>query len=127
MPAARRTIEIGRRTIEELRDHQRTSGATEDTSPVFQQRRGGELNPESLSKTFARLVDHAEVPRLTIGGLRHTHAAMGLKGGVNPLVVSKRLGHSTSATTHDMYGHLIPPLHDPNIEVFEAATFEAAP
>lgn len=127
MPAARRTIGIGPRTIEQLRDHRRTSGATDDTSPVFQQVGGGELNPESLSKTFARLVDHAGVSQLTISGLRHTHAAMALKGGVNPLVVSKRLGHSTSATTYDMYGHLIPPLNDPNIEVFEAALFEAAP
>ena len=126
MVAAQRTIEIGPRTVELLNDHRRAPGATDDTSPVFQQRAGGELNPESLSKTFARLVDHAQVSSLTIGGLRHTHAAIALKGGVNPLVVSKRLGHSTSATTHDMYGHLIPPLHDPNIDVLEATLFEPA-
>jgi integrase len=125
--AAQRTVTIGPRTIEVLRDHRRASGATDDGSPVFEKRGGGELNPESLSITFARLVDHAGVSRLTISGLRHTHAAMALKGGVNPLLVSKRLGHSTSATTHDMYGHLIPPLHDPNIDLLEATLFEAAP
>lgn len=125
--AARRTVTIGPRTVEVLRDHRRASGATGDGSPVFEKRGGGELNPESLSITFARLVDHAAVSRLTIGGLRHTHAALGLKGGVNPLVVSKRLGHSTSATTHDMYGHLIPPLRDPNIDLLEATLIGAAP
>lgn len=124
---AQRTVTIGPRTVEVLRNHRRTSGATDDGSPVFEKRGGGELNPESLSITFARLIDRAGVSRLTIGGLRHTHAAMALKGGVNPLVVSKRLGHSTSATTHDMYGHLIPPLHDPNIDVLEATLVGAAP
>ena len=94
---------------------------------MFEKRSGGELNPESRSKTFARLVDHADVSSPTISGVRHTHAAMASKGGVDPLAVSKRLGHSTSATTHDMYGHLIPPLNDPNIEVLEAALFEVAP
>lgn len=122
---AQRTITIGPRTVQVLRDHRRASGATGDTSPAFEKRGGGELNPESLSITFARLVEQAGVSRLTIGGLRHTHAAMALKGGVNPLVVSKRLGHSTSATTHHMYGHLIPPLRDPNIDVLEATLFEA--
>lgn len=125
--SAQRAVTIGPRTVEVLRDHRSASGATDDGSPVFEKRGGGELNPESLSITFARLVDHAGVSRLTIGGLRHTHAALALKGGVNPLVVSKRLGHSTSATTHEMYGHLIPPLHDPNIDLLEATLIEAAP
>lgn len=122
--AAQRTISIGPRTVNVLRAHRTGWGQPDDASPVFEQRGGGELNPESLSKTFARLIDHIDVPAITIGGLRHTHAAMALKAGINPLVVSKRLGHSTSATTHAMYGHLIPPLHDPNIEVFEAELFE---
>ncbi len=51
----------------------------------------------------------AAVTPITISGLRHTHAAMALKAGVNPLVVSKRLGHSSTAITHDLYRHLIPP------------------
>jgi integrase len=91
---------------------------------VFEQRGGGEMNPDSLPLTFGRLVHRAGVSALTISGLRHTHAAMAFKAGVNPLVVSKRLGHSTSATTHDMYGHLIPLLHDDNLESFESALFE---
>ena len=46
--------------------------------------------------------------------------------GINPLVVSKRLGHSTSATTQKMYGHMIPPLQDANIATLEAALFDTA-
>jgi integrase len=122
--AAQRSVTIAARTTEVLRTHRADSGHPVDDVPVFEKRGGGELNPESLSITFARLVEHAGVPALTISGLRHTHAALAFKAGVNPLVVSKRLGHSTSATTYDMYGHLIPPLHDDKLEAFEAALFE---
>jgi integrase len=122
--AARRSVTIAARTIELLRAHRANSGHPVDEVPVFEQRGGGELNPESLSTTFAVLVERAGVSALTISGLRHTHAAMAFKAGVNPLVVSKRLGHSTSAITYDMYGHLIPPLHDTNLDAFEAELFE---
>jgi integrase len=121
-----RTVTIGDHTIQLLRAHRAEAGRVEAGMPVFEKHGGGELNPESLSKTFVRLVEHAGVTPITISGLRHTHAAMALKAGVNPLVVSKRLGHSTSAITHDLYRHLIPPVHDDTIEAFEAALFEAA-
>ncbi len=100
-----RSVTIAARTTEMLRTHRADSGHPVDDVPVFEKQGGGELNPESLSITFACLVEHAEVSALTVGGLRHTHAAMAFKAGVNPLVVSKRLGHSTSATTYDIYGH----------------------
>lgn len=121
--AARRSVTIAARTTELLRTKKAESGQPGDHAPVFEQRDGGELNPESLSLTFGRLVERAGVSALTISGLRHTHAAMAFRAGVNPLVVSKRLGHSTSSTTHDMYAHLIPPLHDDNLETLEAALF----
>ncbi len=123
--AARRTVAIAERTTDLLRAHNAESGHPGDDVPVFERNGRGELNPESLSLTFARLVEHAGVSALTIGGLRHTHAALAFRAGVNLLVVSKRLGHSTSATTHHMYGHLIPPLHDDKLEAFETELFEA--
>lgn len=39
--------------------------------------------------------------------LRHTHATMLLQAGVNPVLVARRLGHSTPTTTLDAYGHAI--------------------
>jgi len=64
---------------------------------------------------------------ITIAGLRHTHAALLFRAGVSPLVVSKRLGHSTFATTRDMYGHLIPSLRNANLEAFEKSIPELQP
>jgi len=39
--------------------------------------------------------------------LRHTHATILLQAGVNPVLVARRLGHSTPTTTLDAYGHAI--------------------
>ena len=40
--------------------------------------------------------------------LRHTHASHLLAAGVNPRVVSERLGHSSVSFTLDTYGHVMP-------------------
>jgi integrase len=40
--------------------------------------------------------------------LRHSHATLLLKAGVNPKVVTERLGHSTTAYTQDAYQHVLP-------------------
>lgn len=119
-PSARRTVTIAERTIDILAAHRAGAGGDDDVGrPVFEQRNGGELNPDSLSATFRRLVNNAGVSPIAIGGLRHTHAALLFRGGVGPIVVSARLGHSTVATTQHMYRHLTPPLHDANLAAFE--------
>ncbi len=47
------------------------------------------------------------VSPITLHGLRHTHATLLLAAGVNPRVVSERLGHSSVAFTLDVYGHVL--------------------
>jgi integrase len=44
------------------------------------------------------------ISRLRIHDLRHTHAAWLLSDGVPVFVVQRRLGHSSSATTENVYG-----------------------
>ena len=38
--------------------------------------------------------------------LRHTHAALLIAAGEDPYVISRRLGHASTRTTYDIYGHL---------------------
>ena len=42
--------------------------------------------------------------------LRHTAATLMVKAGVNPKVVSERLGHATVSLTLDTYSHVLPDL-----------------
>jgi integrase len=51
-------------------------------------------------------------PHLTLHGLRHAHATLALTAGVNPKVVSERLGHSTIAVTMDTYSHVLPGMQE---------------
>lgn len=55
-----------------------------------------------------RLAAAADLPWLTPHDLRHTHATLLLRAGVNPKVVSERLGHSGVRVTLDIYSHVLP-------------------
>ena len=56
--------------------------------------------------TFDRLVTTAGVPRIRLHDLRHTYATLALKAGMHPVVLAERLGHSSVATTMDLYAHV---------------------
>ena len=46
--------------------------------------------------------------RLRIHDLRHSHASLLINNGVDILLISKRLGHSNTAMTLNVYSHLYP-------------------
>ena len=66
------------------------------------------LDPHRVSRAFERHLRAAALPRIPLHGLRHTYATLALSAGVNPRIVSARLGHSTVALTLDIYSHVLP-------------------
>ena len=50
----------------------------------------------------------ANCPEVTLHSLRHFHATMLLRSGLNPAVVAERLGHSSAAITLSIYAHALP-------------------
>jgi integrase len=52
------------------------------------------------------LIDAAGVGDVGLHGLRHTHASILIRRGVNAKVVSDRLGHKDVAFTLKTYAHL---------------------
>jgi len=50
----------------------------------------------------------AGLPYLGLHDLRHIHATMLLKTGTHPRIVQERLGHSSIATTLNIYSHTVP-------------------
>ena len=61
----------------------------------------------TVNDVLARRCKAAGVPVITYHGLRHTHASILLYSGVSVPSVSKRLGHSSIATTQKVYLHII--------------------
>lgn len=58
------------------------------------------------------LCEKAEIPVITIHGLRHTHASLLIFAGVSIASVANRLGHSSMNTTQNTYLHIIQELEN---------------
>ncbi len=79
-----------------------------DDDLVFPDKFGNFLNPMALTRTLDRNGRRVSAGHVKLHDLRHFHASVLLQSGQNPVLVSKRLGHSTVSMTLDIYGHLLP-------------------
>ena len=87
---------------------------------VFCHPNGGPLSPDTVTHAFNRLVKRTEIPHVRFHDLRHTHATLMLKQGVNPKIVCERLGHSSVTITMDTYSHVLPGMQEQAALAFEA-------
>lgn len=68
----------------------------------------------------------APMPQATYHDLRHTHAAMLIRMGVQPKVIQERLGHASIKMTMDLYGYLMPGLQQSVADALDADFQSAA-
>jgi len=112
---SRRTITIGAKTIQVLRDHYERQQETRkaagrkwvENGLVFTNTHGGPLCANHMTQVFQGLLEACGLPKIRFHDLRHTAASLMLNNGIPPIVVSRRLGHSKASTTLDVYGHLL--------------------
>lgn len=72
----------------------------------------------STSNSFlARKCKEAEIPVITMHGLRHTHASLLLFAGVSIASVARRLGHASMTTTQKTYLHVIQELENKDTDL----------
>jgi len=74
---------------------------------VFSTIDGELLSPDNLSRDWRRVCRARKLPLVSFHSLRHTHASVLLRAGVDVLTVSRRLGHGKASVTLDCYAHLI--------------------
>lgn len=96
-----RVVTLDRGTVDILRSIPRDSSGF-----VFVDAGGQARHPGSVSRIFKRLVVRSGLPNLRFHDLRHSHVAHLIEAGVDPLTISRRLGHASVAFTLDRYGHL---------------------
>ena len=65
------------------------------------------MHPDSISDWVRKFVEKNGLPYFSPHSLRHTHATLLIAEGVNIPTVSRRLGHSSIATTTKVYLHAI--------------------
>jgi integrase len=77
---------------------------------------GERIHPDTLTRRFNRLVDRAGVPRIRLHDVRHTYATMAMDAGVNPKLLSDRIGHANELVTLQIYTHRTTGLDRPMAE-----------
>lgn len=121
-----RTIHLDRRTVAQLRPHRAAQNeaklalgsAWQNNNLVFPRADGSWWNPPAITLAFRRAVKRAGVRPIRLQDVRHTHASLLLAAGINPKVVSERLGHSSVAFTLDTYAHVMPGMQPEAAERF---------
>ena len=88
---------------------------------MFPNEFGNVANPMALTRTLDRTAKRVQARHVMLHDLRHFHASVLLQSGQNPVLVTKRLGHSTVSMTLDIYGHLLPGWQREAAEVFAKA------
>ena len=86
---------------------------------VFSQPDGRPLRPNTLTRFFQTIAKEVGLNDITLHSLRHAHATILLQCGVHPKVVQERLGHSSIATTLDIYSHVVPGLQESAARQFD--------
>ena len=97
---------------------------------VFGDDDGKLRSPDAMTSRWDRRIKwitakYNTMHRVTIKGLRHTHATLLLEMGVHPKVVQERLGHSTITTTMNIYSHVTPTMQRSAIDRFAASLGQA--
>jgi integrase len=112
----RRTVTLDEKTVATMRAHKVKmlevrlalgQGNIATETLVFGTIEGEPMRPRNLSKAWWRVVRAKGLPQVSFHSLRHSHASLLIRAGLDILPISRRLGHSKAAITLDRYGHLI--------------------
>lgn len=85
-----------------------------EDKPIFVSKK---VYNSTANSILAKHCRNAEVPIISIHGLRHTHASLLLFDGVSIASVARRLGHSNMTTTQKTYLHIIQELESKDIDI----------
>ena len=114
--AGQRTITLDADTVKILRGWKRFQNEQRlqagkhwnRTGLVFTRQDGSGWHPGQVSDWFCRIVKAAELPPITLHGLRHGAASLALAAGTDVKVVSTEPGHATTHFTQDTYQSVYP-------------------
>lgn len=128
--ASRRKILLMPEDVETLREYQKWQSAYgNELGDMFKNRNlvfcgvfGQPIHAGNfISRYFIPLLKRCGIhENFTFHGLRHTHATMLLKMGVNPKIVQERIGHGSIKITMDTYSHVLPDMQNVAVEALQA-------
>ena len=105
--------------VKQREDRQAMGLEWSESDYVFSHQDGRPFYPDTVSHAFADIIKKAGLPHLRLHDLRHSHASIMLKQGVDPKTISERLGHSSVVITLDTYAHVLPGMQEAAALKFE--------
>ena len=84
--------------------------------PIFV-KNNDKIYNSTVNGVLFRLCKKADIPTISIHGLRHTHASLLLYAGVSIASVARRLGHASMTTTQKTYLHIIQELENKDVDL----------
>lgn len=97
-----RVIDIPEFLTNEIRDYTNTIYGIESDTRLFP------VVSEAVQHKMKRHIVISGVKKIRVHDLRHSHVAMLINMGVQPISIAQRLGHEKVTTTMNVYGHLYP-------------------
>ncbi len=108
---SKRTVALPSKVTDELlrqsKEKELLGRSYQDHGLIFSTTLGTPIYPREVNREFDRLIEIAQVRRIRVHDMRHTHATVLLKLGVHPKVVQMRLGHKDIAITLQIYSHYV--------------------
>lgn len=109
--SSKRRISVNKALLDLLKayqtDQQDKGFLCADNNRLFVTWDGKPMHPGSMAKWFPKFLIKHKLPRLNFHSLRHTSATFLISQGMDIETVAGRLGHSTSATTQNIYSHFL--------------------
>ena len=131
-PRSRRTVPLTSATLDGLRFHKarqaeerlRLGEHWHDHGLVFTDCTGEPIDRHNLNhRHFKPLLSTADLGgHFRLYDLRHACATLLLQKGINPKVVSGRLGHASIVQTLDTYSHVLPDMQQAAVDVMAEIT-----
>lgn len=82
---------------------------------------------EAVQHMLKKHAEEANVKRIRVHSLRHSHVAYLINQGVQPLIIKERLGHRDIKITLNTYGHLYPSQQKQVAQMLNAKRTEKSP
>jgi integrase len=111
----RRSLSLPANVVEILRTHRQAQlelrmqlglGRLGAGDLMFAKWSGEPYRPDNLSRDWVRVARARGLPRVMFHALRHSHVSALIAAGLDPVSISRRIGHGNPAITLAVYAHL---------------------
>lgn len=90
---------------EQLKQKMLLGSKWQGSKRIFTTDYGADIHPDTPTKIFQKIIKKYNLKRITFHGIRHTTVSLMIRKGIQPQLISRKVGHSSVQTTDRIYSH----------------------